>query len=162
MDVPAGMALGEVLLVLAALEQAGCRYWLEGGWGVDALAGRQTREHRDLDVDVDDRDEFLALDVLALLGYVVETDWRPNRVELARAGQGRVDLHPIEVHADGSALQPGLEGQMYRFPAQFFTTGSLGGRSVPCFSLEAQRRFHTGYPLRPVDEQDLRVLGALS
>ncbi len=43
--------LSEVLDVLAALSALGCRFWLEGGSGVDALVGRQTRAHRDLDVD---------------------------------------------------------------------------------------------------------------
>jgi hypothetical protein len=32
-------ALSEVLHVLAALSALGCRFWLEGGWGVDALVG---------------------------------------------------------------------------------------------------------------------------
>jgi lincosamide nucleotidyltransferase A/C/D/E len=46
-------ALSEVLDVLAALAALGRRFWLEGGWGVDALVGHQTRAHRDLDVDLD-------------------------------------------------------------------------------------------------------------
>src|SRR5215218_3443423 len=45
---PANMALTEVLTVLEALDTVGCQYWLEGGWGVDALVGQQTRPHRDL------------------------------------------------------------------------------------------------------------------
>jgi lincosamide nucleotidyltransferase A/C/D/E len=36
-------SLAEVLDVLRALSAVGCRFWLEGGWGVDALVGRQTR-----------------------------------------------------------------------------------------------------------------------
>ena len=49
----------EVLRILDALEDKGVRYWLSGGWGVDALAGRQTRPHDDLDIAIDDfeRDE---------------------------------------------------------------------------------------------------------
>jgi polyisoprenoid-binding protein YceI len=39
--------------VLDALHRVGCRFWVEGGWGVDALVGRQTRPHRDLDIDID-------------------------------------------------------------------------------------------------------------
>lgn len=37
--------------VLDMIEQLGIRYWLDGGWGVDALVGRQTREHRDVDIN---------------------------------------------------------------------------------------------------------------
>lgn len=28
-------------------------YWLDGGWGIDVLAGKQTRSHRDVDIDFD-------------------------------------------------------------------------------------------------------------
>ena len=28
-------------------------YWVEGGWGIDTLLGKQTREHRDIDIDFD-------------------------------------------------------------------------------------------------------------
>ena len=103
-------ALSEVLDVLAALSALGCRFWLEGGWGVDALVGRQTRAHRDLDVDLEARCEESALAVLAEMGYTVETDWRPNRVELEAHGRGRVDLHPLLVDEDSSARQVALDG----------------------------------------------------
>ena len=68
-----GMSWAEVALVLRALNEADIRYWLQGGWGVDALVGRQTRSHRDLDVDLDQTLEAEALDVLTQLGYAVET-----------------------------------------------------------------------------------------
>jgi hypothetical protein len=58
------MELGEVLGVLADLTEAGCSVWVAGGWGVDALVGRQTRLHRDLDLALDGRDETVALRVL--------------------------------------------------------------------------------------------------
>jgi lincosamide nucleotidyltransferase A/C/D/E len=156
-----GMVLAEVLGVLAALDASGCRYWLEGGWGVDALAGRPTRPHRDVDVDIDATHEARALAVLADLGYVVETDWRPNRVELVAPGRGWVDLHPLLLDADGGARQAALGGGHHDLPASFFTVGSLGGRTVPCVTAEAQRVFRQGYPARAVDRHDLRVLDGL-
>lgn len=109
--------LSEVLGVLAALYALGCRFWLEGGWGVDALVGHQTRAHRDLDIDLDARCEEPALAVLAEMGYTVETDWRPNRVELCAPGRGRVDLHPLLVDEDGSARQAALDGGVPPVPA---------------------------------------------
>jgi hypothetical protein len=42
--------LPEVVDVLERLDRAGVPVWLDGGWGVDALVGRQTRAHRDLDL----------------------------------------------------------------------------------------------------------------
>lgn len=157
-----GMTLAEVLRVLSALIAAGCRFWLEGGWGVDALVGRQTRVHRDVDVDIDAACEEAALAVLGRLGYTVETDWRPNRVELVAAGRGWVDLHPLRIEDDGSARQAALGGGFHDFPGTFFTVGSLDGVPVPCVSARAQRLFRTGYEPRAVDTHDLALLDALA
>ena len=156
-----GMGVREVFAVLGALEAAGCRFWLEGGWGIDALVGHQTRPHRDVDVDVDAECEDAALAALAQLGYVIETDWRPNRVELAAPGRGWVDVHPLLLAADGSAEQAALDGGVHVFPAAFFTLGSLDGVPVPCVSAEAQRLFHSGYEARAADIHDLDLLDKL-
>jgi lincosamide nucleotidyltransferase A/C/D/E len=152
------MALSEVMTVLDVVEQLGCRYWLEGGWGVDALLGHQSRPHRDMDLDIDACHEAEVLAALAGLGYVVETDWRPNRVELVAAGRGWVDVHPLSLRADGGALQPAPGGGAHEFPRTHFTVGSLAGRPVPCFTVAAQRLFHSGYPPRAEDVHDLRLL----
>jgi lincosamide nucleotidyltransferase A/C/D/E len=153
--------LAEVLDVLAALSALGCRFWLEGGWGVDALVGYRTRTHRDLDVDVDARCAEPALAAVAEMEYTVETDWRPNRVELTAPGRGRVDLHPLLVDEDGSARQAALGGGFHVFPRSFFVGGSLAGVPVPCVSVAAQRLFRTGYELRGIDRHDLAVLDEL-
>jgi lincosamide nucleotidyltransferase A/C/D/E len=153
--------LDEVLKVLDALRAAGCACWLEGGWGVDALVGRQTRPHRDVDVDIDAACEATALALLADRGYVIETDRRPNRVELVAPGRGRVDLHPLLLGDDGSARQAAPGGGCHTFPAAYFVVGSLAGVDVPCVSVAAQRLFHEGYRARAVDEHDLALLAAL-
>ena len=82
-----GMTLSDVLAVLDAVERAGCRVWLEGGWAVDALVGRQLRAHRDLDLDVDVRQEAMAVEALHSLDYHVDGDFRPNRLELTAPGR---------------------------------------------------------------------------
>ncbi len=160
-DFAAGMALAEVLRVLGALEAAGCRFWLEGGWGVDALVGHQTRAHRDVDIDIDAACERTALSVLGGLGYAVETDWRPNRVELVSADRGWVDLHPLHLAEDGSAHQAALDGGDQVFPGSFFTSGYLNGVAVRCVSAQAQRLFRSGYEPRVVDVHDLAMLDEL-
>ncbi len=42
-----------LLEVLDLLDSINMRYWIDGGWGVDILLGKQHREHRDIDVDFD-------------------------------------------------------------------------------------------------------------
>lgn len=161
------MELPDVGEVTGALRGAGVRHWLAGGWGVDALVGRQTRPHRDLDLAVDAVDLAAAVAVLADLGYAVETDWLPVRLELAARGelaaQGErwVDLHPVVFDAHGDGEQAGLDGSHVDYPAGELVVGSIEGHALPCISLARQRAFHSGYPLRPQDEADLAELDRL-
>ncbi|MFF5232862.1 nucleotidyltransferase domain-containing protein [Dactylosporangium sp. NPDC000521] len=149
--------------MLDALAAAGCRCWISGGWGIDALVGRQTREHRDLDLAVDAAREAEALRALEALGYTVETDWRPVRVEVAEPGGGYVDLHPVAFGEDGDGSgdgrQEAFDGAWFDYPRADLTTGTIAGRTVPCVSARLQRVFHQGYEPRDVDVMDLAHLG---
>jgi len=153
-----GVPLAEVLAVLQVLQAAGCRVWVAGGWGVDALVGRVTRAHRDLDLAVDAAGEDRAIRVLEHRGYTVETDWRPVRVELAAPDVGWVDLHPVAFDEAGYGRQADVDGGCFNYPPDAFSAGRLGGAEVPCLSREQQLRFHRGYPPRAVDLHDLRLL----
>jgi len=155
------MTLNQILAVLDAVHAVGCRFWVEGGWGVDALVGHQTRQHRDVDIDIDGTFEDRVLGALQDMGYTIESDWRPNRVELGAQDRGWVDVHPLVLGEDGSARQAALGGGWHEFPHSFFTVGRLGDAVVPCFSIEAQRLFHSGYDLRDVDHHDLALLDQL-
>lgn len=155
------MPLAELLRVLDVVESTGCRYWLEGGWGIDALAGRQTRVHRDVDLDFDAVREEEVMAALATVGYRETLDERPTRIELV-AGDGLcVDLHPLHLDPSGDARQYGPNGAAWHFRREWFTTGTLEGRVVPFFTAEGQRHFHDGYELRDVDVRDLAILDAL-
>lgn len=44
------MTADGVLSVLSLLQKARAAVWVGGGWGIDALIGEQTRDHRDLDL----------------------------------------------------------------------------------------------------------------
>lgn len=155
------MRAEDVIEVLGMLHDAGVRHWVGGGWGVAALAGRQTREHRDLDLAVNAEDLGCCLEVLDQLGYAVETDWLPVRIELRASGARWVDVHPVSVSADGHGRQPDLDGGHFDYPRAAFTSGSIGGRPVNCLSAQQQRRFRTGYEHRPQDIHDLAELDAL-
>jgi lincosamide nucleotidyltransferase A/C/D/E len=151
----------DVLKVLDALQRAGIRHWVAGGWGVDALVGAETRRHRDLDLMVDADDHVACMATLAGLGYTVETDWLPVRVELVAGGDRWVDVHPVRFDAQGNGLQGDPDGTHFRYPPAGFVVARLGDRDVPCMSAAEQERAHTGYELRPQDEHDLRQLAAL-
>ena len=151
----------DVIMVLDKLDDAGVRHWVGGGWGVAALVGRQTREHRDLDLAVDAKDLERCWPVLGQLGYAAETDWLPVRMELRASGGRWVDVHPVHFDAGGHGRQPDLDGGHFDYPPAAFTMGSIGGRLVPCLSAQQQRQFRTGYQHRPQDIHDLAELDAL-
>jgi lincosamide nucleotidyltransferase A/C/D/E len=151
----------EVETVLAGLERAGVGYWVAGGWGVAALVGRQTREHRDLDLLVEATKLEGCLRVLEQLGYRRETDWLPVRVEYVADHRGWVDVHPVRFFDDGHGRQEGLDGQHFDYPPDVWTVGRLEHRPVPCVSAAQQRAFHAGYELRAPDVHDLGLLGGL-
>ena len=72
----------DLMTVIGILENAGITYWIDGGWGVDILAGKQTRTHRDIDINFDAQHTEKLLNVLLNLGYKIDTDWKPVRIEL--------------------------------------------------------------------------------
>ncbi|MFN8194067.1 MAG: lincomycin resistance protein LmrB [Nocardioidaceae bacterium] len=144
--------------MLDALSERGVTFWVAGGWGVAALVGRQTREHRDLDLLVLADDLESTREALADLGYVPETDQLPVRLEVA-AGEGRwVDLHPVVLDESGNGVQAGPDGTTYDYPAACFTIGRIRHRDVPCLSVARQREAHEGYPPREQDLHDLAQL----
>lgn len=147
--------------VLDLLDGLGMRYWVDGGWGVDVLAGAQSRTHRDVDIDFDAAYEGALLDALAEAGYEVTTDWRPCRMELQHPSLGYLDIHPLQIAEAGNARQADLEGGWYEFGADFFTAAAFGGRMVPCLSVRAQLLFHSGYAPREVDRLDIARLEAV-
>ena len=59
----------DLMKVIELFENTGITYWLDGGWGVDILAGKQTRIHRDIDINFDAQHTEKLLNVLLNLGY---------------------------------------------------------------------------------------------
>jgi lincosamide nucleotidyltransferase A/C/D/E len=58
-----------VLDIVETLEALGVDPRVTGGWGIDALAGRQTRDHRDLDLAVRAEAVDASVDALVIKGY---------------------------------------------------------------------------------------------
>ncbi|MFE6623122.1 nucleotidyltransferase domain-containing protein [Streptomyces sp. NPDC057740] len=148
-----------VLAILSVLRQAQVAVWIGGGWGIDALIGEQTREHRDLDLMHRQEQEPAVMSALADAGFAETLDWRPVRFVL-RAPDGReIDAHPLAFAEDGSATQASLEpSRPFRYPASAFVTGSIGGTPVPCLSAEQQVEFHQGYEPADRDRHDMAQL----
>ncbi|WP_078877332.1 amino acid transporter [Streptomyces sp. 150FB] len=155
------MTADGVLAVLALLrDTGGTDVWIEGGWGIDALLGEQTRPHRDLDLGHRQEQEPRLLAALTGAGFAETLDLRPVRFVMTRAATGEeIDLHPLVFAPDGSALQASPDpGKPFRYPAECFTTGIVRGVRVPCLSAEQQVAFHQGYEPADRDLHDMARL----
>lgn len=151
----------DLMTIIRILEESNITYWIDGGWGIDVLAGKQTRTHRDIDIDFDARYTEKLLAILTDYGYVMETDWAPVRMELYSGKLGYLDIHPFILNEDGSSKQADLEGGYFEFEADYFGVGIFEGKTIPCISAKGQKVFHTGYELREVDKQDLKMIDGL-
>ncbi|GAA2696313.1 MULTISPECIES: nucleotidyltransferase domain-containing protein [Actinosynnema] len=160
---PEGAVTGvaDVLAVLDLAEAAGARLRVDGGWGVDALLGEQTRPHGDLDVVVEKR--FLGAFLGALEGAGFARVGEPGAVAwnfLVARGGVVVDLHVVELDAEGrGVLGPAERGVAY--PAGSLRgRGVVGGREVDCVAAEWAVRFHDQYTGDADDRADVRALCA--
>ena len=152
----------DVIDVLDRLEAAGIRFWVDGGWGVDALVGTQTRDHEDLDVVVARDDCERAVEVLGGAGFTHDVEAQPGlpaRFVLQAPGGRRVDLHPVVFDAAGNGWQPLPENAWGAYPSEGLgATGAIEGRTVPCLTAELQLRHHLGYPWDEHDRHDMGLL----
>jgi Aminoglycoside-2''-adenylyltransferase len=153
------MSAADVVAIVDRLEGAGLSIWVDGGWGVDALVGRQTRPHDDLDL-VSLLEEVPALErELAALGYERAGGAPPMSFESVDADGRQVDTHPFEPDANGDGLYLKRDGTTWRYPARGFKgSGVVDGRRVRCLTAEVQVICHDGYELDEDDLHDLRLL----
>ena len=148
-----------VLSVVSSLQQAGVRVWLDGGWGVDALVGEQTRDHDDLDCVIALVDAPIAQDALAVLGFAVALDERPTRFVVRDRFDRRVDFHTVTFDATGGATQQLQDGTIAAFPPQGFSGfGQVAGVRVACLTAEVQSLHHLGYDPDEKDHHDMGLL----
>ncbi|MEV5961600.1 nucleotidyltransferase family protein [Kribbella sp. NPDC051952] len=151
------MTAERALELLDLLSDKGIEVWVDGGWAVDALVGRQTREHGDLDLGVLRPQLDAAVEVLAGVGYeLTDARYVEVTVQLTHSEGHRVDLHPSTPVPGGGTQQTDFDGNTYYIPPP--TDGHIAGRPVRCLPLETQLHTHQGYNLRPQDHHDLELL----
>jgi lincosamide nucleotidyltransferase A/C/D/E len=147
-----------VLELLEALRTAGVEAWVDGGWGVDALLGRETRPHEDLDLVVAlDRVGHIQ-EVLGLRGFSLAEVHLPVRFVLGHPQLGHVDFHTVTFDQEGGGLQPQPSGKTFRYPPEGFVSGCIAGQAVRCISAKVQVLCHLGYEPKAKDVHDVLAL----
>ncbi|MCY4623488.1 MAG: amino acid transporter [Chloroflexi bacterium] len=159
------MNADDVIQVVNALETAGIDVWLQGGWGVDALLGEQTRPHDDLDVIIKADDIPQTMQVTRDLGFSLMTDELPQGFVVRDETDRRIDFHPVRFGSDGSAAQPSIRGGEWVFSGRGLRgIGSINGRSVRCLTPDEQAVRATdqpgeeGYEPDETDRKDMQLL----
>jgi len=145
--------------VLALLERAEVEVWLDGGWGIDALLGEETRSHRDLDLILAAGDVPRLCEALAAAGFSPRPGGSATSFVLADARGREVDVHAIAFDARGFGVFR-LPGGSWPFPPSAFRgRGRVGSREVRCLSPEAQVACHgQGYAPAEKDLADMERL----
>jgi lincosamide nucleotidyltransferase A/C/D/E len=170
----------DVVDLYSGLLERGVQLWVDGGWGVDALLGWQTRSHKDFDAIAAFEDLPALARFLSERGFSLKLIWEENRwapcpeppslvgrerpaVEAATAfvledDSGReLDFHVVRFDEYGRGM-PAWNSDFVFPPEAFAGLGTVGGTGVRCLSAETQMRTHTGYVLKESDVHDLRLL----
>ncbi len=133
------MRAEDVLEVVGCLDVVGVAVWLDGGWGVDALLGEETRPHGDLDIVMAIGHLDAARDALRDLGFVLAIDELPTRCVLRDPTDRRIDVHPVTFDREGGGIQQQPDGSAFIYPPEGLTgTGTIAGQPVRCLTPELQ------------------------
>lgn len=105
--------------------------WIDGGFSVDALLGKQLREHKDLDIAVQWKDVPKLREILEEQGYKqVQEDSKWNFV-LVDSRDRAIDVHAF-IFDDQKNVVDGIS-----YPTDSLKgTGMLNGLQVQCISPE--------------------------
>jgi lincosamide nucleotidyltransferase A/C/D/E len=153
------MEASDVVELVDCLEGAGVDVWLDGGWGVDALLGEQTRAHDDLDLIAPLSDVETIQEALALRGYALAGGAAPMSFELTDAAGRQVDVHPVVFTDGGDGVYRMRTGEDWIYPAAGFEgVGHVLGRRLRCLTPEVQLLCHGGYELDAQDVHDIEAL----
>src|SRR5947209_4709640 len=114
------MTAQDVLVIIGALVNADIPVWLDGGWGVDALLGSQSRDHDDVDVVMALDHADAACSALAASGFSMATDERPTRFVLCAPDDRCIDVHTVRFDAEGVGWQALPDGSAFGYPAEGF------------------------------------------
>ena len=149
------MTAADAIVLVQLMERNGIEIYVDGGWAVDALLGRQTRPHDDLDVAVPHKYVPQLRKLLGEKGYedVPRDDTRDCNFVLGDNEGCLVDVHSYSLDAEGRNIQ----GIAY-LPEHLKGCGSINGHAVRCITPEWLVKFHTGYSLEENDHKDVLAL----
>src|SRR5437867_11694142 len=100
------MTASDVVGIVQLFEQNHIDLRIDGGWGVDALLGEQTRPHGDLDIAIQHKDVTQVREVLGAIGYrdVLRNDTRDCNFVLGDDQGHQIDVHSYTFDSAGNHI----------------------------------------------------------
>jgi lincosamide nucleotidyltransferase A/C/D/E len=147
--------------LLQLLDDAAILAWLDGGWGVDALLGTQTRPHQDLDIIVSVADVLKVQEILGLRGFAIQRGSPPHSFVLADHSGLEVDVHSVVFDVHGNGVYRMENGEDWIFPSEGFSGRGVvvNGTGVRCLSPTTQVLCHShGYMPTEKDLRDMELI----
>lgn len=154
------MHLATVIALCHAFDAVGLEYWIDGGWGVDALLGRQTRAHSDLDLAVHFADLPHFHQTLTTIGFerVQQPQGRVWNPVFHHPIDGSIDLHGFVLNDVGEGVL-GSPSENASYPSGALDGhGHLGPLQVRCIAAPFVLLFRNGFEPRDVDHHDVAAL----
>jgi lincosamide nucleotidyltransferase A/C/D/E len=154
------MKSGAVVALCLRLQAMGIPIWLDGGWGVDALLGEQTRPHDDLDIVVEERHPLRLRATLQEDGFkdVERDDTSAWNFVLGHDDGRLIDVHAIVFDAAGNGIYGPAENRLLYPAGSLSGAGSVDGVAVRCLTAEFQVASRRGRTLRDKDLRDVSAL----
>jgi len=149
------MTAEDVVELMQLLEANDIEVYVDGGWGIDALLGEQTRKHGDLDIALPHKYVPKLRDVLEARGYknVPRNDTRDCNFVLGDNSGHEIDVHSYTFDEDGN----NIFGVAYE-PRHLTGKGSINGHLVKCIPPDVMVEFHSGYELDEDDYHDVKAI----
>lgn len=149
-----------------ALDAADVPFWLRGGWALDFLVGRITRDHADIDVLAHAHDAERVSAVLESFEYAPVAGPLPERQRNFKKAGEKLHVALLETDQSGELFLATFRDLSWPRGTLLHPRGRIGDLSPPIISPEAQlwakdelRRF-LGDPERAHDAADIELLRA--
>jgi Aminoglycoside-2''-adenylyltransferase len=156
--------LGEIAEALGARE---IPFWLRGGWALEFLLARVTRDHADVDLVAWRSDRDAIVEELTARGFLLERELPEVAVDFAKGGES-VQVLLVETSAAGALVCRGFES--WPFPdgaldGPLCRIGAVSCRTLAPHALLYEKETyerHRGQSPRPKDRDSIRLLRELA
>ncbi|EKE10965.1 MAG: hypothetical protein ACD_15C00165G0002 [uncultured bacterium] len=154
------MKATDVVDLYIELGKMGIEIWIDGGWAVDALLGKQTRSHEDLDIAIEHKNIPRLRKYLESQGFIeIERDEEKKwDIVLGDDNGHEIDVHGFSFDDNGHIIK---ESHWAGYEEESLSgSGIINRIKVRCASFEQLLKTHDGTK-RKLKEKDYKDMDAL-